>query len=313
MFKKLLDRCFSCRRMLGKNRWQGDIPHSKEIYRRAFSVAWPAALEFTLTGLIGFCGYALGQRAESGRGCGGRHCHRAQICAACVYPFFERGRDGCGRAPERGRERGGRPPVHEPGADSLRFSRGAAFICGHGVCRARASLLGRAGSYLADAALYFRIISIGVFFKRNQPDHQRGPARYGQHQSGYARERVRQSCQSVAYLFAYYRPFWVSCPGCARRCNRNCYRQRGGHAGFNLIYRREKRVSALFFCADAQIYKADACARVHGERKRAFAPAFMKVASGSIRRSSRSLARYRLPRTKSHEYPDAFILLWRRL
>jgi hypothetical protein len=39
----------------------------------------------------------------------------------------------------------------------------------------------------------------------------------------------------------------------------------------------------------------------------------MKVASGSIRRSSRSLARYRLPRTKSHEYPDAFILLWRRL
>jgi putative MATE family efflux protein len=43
---------FSCRSMLKPGQQEGEIPPSREVYRKNLSIAWPAALESTLIGLI---------------------------------------------------------------------------------------------------------------------------------------------------------------------------------------------------------------------------------------------------------------------
>ncbi|MDD2955959.1 MAG: MATE family efflux transporter [Oscillospiraceae bacterium] len=48
----ILRRVFSCRYMLKPGQQEGVIPPSREVYKRNLSIAWPAALESTLVGLI---------------------------------------------------------------------------------------------------------------------------------------------------------------------------------------------------------------------------------------------------------------------
>ena len=50
---ELWDQIFRCHKMIAPDKIVGEIPPSKQIVKRTFSIAWPSALESVLIALIG--------------------------------------------------------------------------------------------------------------------------------------------------------------------------------------------------------------------------------------------------------------------
>lgn len=49
----VIRRFFDCPNMIKKDQQQGEIPPSRDVYRRTFEMAWPSAVESVLVGLVG--------------------------------------------------------------------------------------------------------------------------------------------------------------------------------------------------------------------------------------------------------------------